>query len=374
MTQPLSEIQLREYYRNYFPFQSIRSWINYGGKEPLDQRECAFWYDSERFNRWANIDDMDRIIHNPHLSPPERMEIGPVYSLPLKDRTLSMEGTFYPLHRELVFDIDADDFKDIKCCCGDSEICEHCWHYMHCALVCLTKALRENFGFKHILPVFSGRRGVHLWVCDRVARELAPEIRKKIVAYLNLNEIVKGNFKPPYRGQVSFPFAEQMKPICEQFFVRIADEQSIFTNEKIKPRVIECVGSNNYQSIMDAFSEVRGNSFKKQWEYIKTRKFGPNSFENTASYYRLIFAFTFPRLDENVTTVINHLLKSPFSFHPKSGLLSLPIPDSLFGTYPPEWVPKLRDLLDKKDDAIKAFKEAVDIFEKFREGTLSETD
>ncbi|OHT07360.1 DNA primase small subunit [Tritrichomonas foetus] len=360
----LSEGDLRSYYTKFFPFNSIREWISYGGKEPLDQRECAFWFDEERFNRWSHINDMERILSSVTQSPPERMEIGPVYTHRLKERSSVPAGTFFAMHRELVFDIDSDDFKDIKCCCEASSICEHCWHYMHCALDCLFMALKENFGFKYILPVFSGRRGVHIWVCDEKARELQQPVREGIVKFLNLNETVRS----PKFAISNCPFAEQMLKPCEKYFVKIAEEQSIFTHEEISKKVREAVGDVCFNWIKEKLRDYHGQPFENQWASIKDEKYqsSKKKFCEMPNYYRLIFSFTFPRLDANVTITMNHLLKSPFSFHPKSGLISLPIPESKFDEFPPNWVPKLEDLLAGDSDAEEVYRNAVKQFDEFR--------
>jgi DNA primase small subunit len=44
----------------------------------------------------------------------------------------------------------------------------------------------DDFGFSNIMWVYSGRRGVHCWVCDERARVLSDEARAAIVRYLSI--------------------------------------------------------------------------------------------------------------------------------------------------------------------------------------------
>lgn len=89
--------------------------------------------------------------------------------------------------RELVFDIDMDDYSEVRRCCDNGKaktLCTNCWPFLHVAIQVIRKACRELFGFEKLLFVFSGRRGIHCWIADKRARLLTSKARQAILDFL----------------------------------------------------------------------------------------------------------------------------------------------------------------------------------------------
>ena len=102
-----------------------------------------------------------------------------------------------PLQRELVLDIDMTDYDEIRTCCSDANICRKCWKWIAAAVQVLDEAIRDQYGYEQLLWVYSGRRGIHLWISDPEALELTDQQRKSIVGWMAAVSAVKEGTKRP---------------------------------------------------------------------------------------------------------------------------------------------------------------------------------
>ena len=101
-----------------------------------------------------------------------------------------------------------------------ANICNKCWGFITVAIRILDVALKEDFGFKHVLWVYSGRRGAHAWISDARGRKYDDHIRKSLVSYL---EVIKGGTQGGKRVNLTrplHPHVQRSLDICKKYFAR----------------------------------------------------------------------------------------------------------------------------------------------------------
>lgn len=150
----------------------------------LKFREMSFTLPGDIYVRYCSYLTKEALKNDLVSKLPVKIDIGAVYNAP--PNMHASIPNFAPVHKELVFDIDMTDYDDIRSCCSGAAVCDKCWVLMSAAIKVVHTILREDFGFQHVLWVFSGRRGVHCWVCDTRARMLTMEQRSAIVDFLSV--------------------------------------------------------------------------------------------------------------------------------------------------------------------------------------------
>lgn len=367
----LNQSNLSEFYEHVFPVELLVSWMSYNFSEKevseeariaasqrsdgrLVRREFCFTLIGDIFTRFRSYGSTTELRAELVRSFPEKVDIGAVYDAKPNQRRIS---AIQPVERELVFDIDMSDYDNCRSCCSGKSICGLCWQWMACAAEVLQYLLYEDFGFRYILPVFSGRRGIHLWVCDARARIMGDDERAALVAYLSIvnpktlrsSVIVDlANHKPihPSLRRVS-SFLDRA---FSEIFMSSADSpNNIESNPAAAAIVHDCFLSVLKQGRADLRNAFVAKCGYEQGGTIRWDTYRLSLGENLQSARDVLFAaqlmLLYPRLDEHVSTRRDHLLKLPFCVHPATGSLCCPLEWDSLAHFNPTAAPQLEDIL-----------------------------
>ncbi|KAL1975099.1 hypothetical protein VTN31DRAFT_3491 [Thermomyces dupontii] len=345
------------FYRRLFPFRYLFQWLNHGIVPSPDfgNREFAFTLQNEAYLRYQSYPTADLFRKDVFRINPLRFEIGPVYSTNPRDRKTLRGGQMKPVSKELVFDIDLTDYDDIRTCCSKADICNKCWAFVTMSIKVIDTALREDFGFDHILWVYSGRRGAHAWVCDPKARQLSDDRRRAIASYL---EIVRGGDQSGKKVNLRRPLhphvARSIKILEPYFNQTILTDQNTFLSQEQSDRLLSLLPDKKLRdALRKKWESAPGRSSTNKWNDIVTLAKTINGLDARAlkdARVDIVLEYTYPRLDAEVSKKMIHLLKSPFVIHPGTGRVCVPIDGQKPERFDPLSVPTVTELLSDIDE------------------------
>ncbi|CAH8368690.1 unnamed protein product [Eruca vesicaria subsp. sativa] len=212
-------------------------WLSNGIHPGCDEyffgrREFSFTLEHDVYLPYKSFKTASALEDAIKFTFPYKIDIGAVYTD--KRHAYSQTGTnvFTPVERELVFDILYYAFSDdVRYCCSGADVCSKCWKVIYTSLT-------EDFGFKHILWVFSGRRGVHCWfllryemkLCVIKSCRMTKEQRSAVAEYFR---VYKGFFEGELQAN-----------------------QSIFSSKDKYEKILEMILDEGMQSVMMYFSSL----------------------------------------------------------------------------------------------------------------------
>ncbi|KAF8067167.1 Prim1 [Scenedesmus sp. PABB004] len=415
-----------------FPVQHMFRWLCYGNDGShgaadasfAGRREICYTLEGDIFCRYQSFKSWSDLAAELARKVPTKIDIGPVYTHDPRQRAKYAKD-FKPVQRELVIDIDLTDYDGLRTCGSGGHICARCWPFIAVAMQVLDVALRADFGFRHILWVYSGRRGVHAWVSDEGARRLADDVRGAVVTYLSVIRGTEAGLAKLGYGLVKHPALERAEGMLRRAWREVRGaaarrrrrrrrrcrdaceprptgpaaaaavaaqhllpaQELLETPEAWGPllryipdedltRDLAARWAAGGQGLMPDGKPSRRRSAAagaakeedgagdacclsvRRWNELeravkdKARSLGGvrgRALEKGLG--DILFAYSYPRLDVEVTKKMNHLLKAPFCVHPKTGKVCVPIDPAAAWEFDPDAVPTVRELVAALDTA-----------------------
>lgn len=310
MGDTLTPELLAQYWARLFPYERMFRWQSYGDTNRVRGVEFACTGQNDKVIRYKFFGTPAALKKFLAEKNPKKIDLGALYK-PVNGNTVVLSGADAgpPLERDLVFDLDLDAYDDVRTCCKEDGVCRECWVLVVAAVRVITRSLREDFGFKHILCVYSGRRGVHILVCDERARKLTNKGRSAIVGYLTVPNLAEAS---AYLANDDARHAPIMWGVFEYI-------------KRMHPHL------QHAAKVVIPFAKERLEKAKR------------------GNLFSVAYAFShfYPRLDTNVSISMNHLLKAPFSVHPGTSKVCVPLDIDTIDKFDPTRAPTVMSLFNQ---------------------------
>lgn len=344
----------------------------------FNRREFSFTLPGDIYMRYQSFKDASDMASSITSKVPVKIDIGPVFDTnPQEAKKSGVMAT--AIERELIFDIDMTDYDDVRSCCSGAGLCIKCWPFLAIAAKILDRTLRKDFGFKHILWIYSGRRGIHCWVGDERSRKLREDVRDSIVQYLTLVtgglfEKKKCRLDPEEDLHPSVRHAVKIiQPKFEDLIIR--SQQLFDTPQQINSIVELCTNPHIKNSICETLDANKNHMPWTKWNFIQakchyevelmSKRYGYVSDRHYLE--EVMLQYCYPRLDAAVSKKINHLLKAPFCIHPKTERVCIPFDVKTVDSFDPTEVPSLNEIISSSDitKVNPKFQKGIKLFEQF---------
>lgn len=204
---------------------------------------------------------------------------------------------------------------------------------------------------------------MHCWVGDKAARQLQNSHRSAVAEYLNL----VANGANRVRAEIRTNGCDELHPsvtdahkICEGYFKDdpegvLQGQEILRSHLKHLPLILDTLLVSEREVMSKYIAEHPNASSLEIWNQLeklesirlKDAQTYKQKAEAKLMLKEIVIQYTYPRLDINVSKQMNHLLKSPFVVHPKTGRVCVPIDLANIDSFDPAQVPTIGRLVEE---------------------------
>lgn len=341
----------QEYYQHLYPYDQLVAWLTARGAYALERFEFAL--EGEIYKRYVmatSAADLRRQVSGfPGITA---FHVGGIYP----DRC---DRRSAPAQRLFSIDIDLTDYDYLKLKDADGNVspalCDKAYPVAVFAIFVLRYLLERAFGYRRIFACYSGRRGVHLHVLDASALALSNEARGAVATFMNAS-FAKGGRRISSAVRGLAKMYDLLKPAMDAFKRTLVGEMDLFGDSDQIVQFVERLELRHHTLDTLAEDAIEQDDGPAAWELIRERVLSAGVAWFRERLHDTVLAYVWPRMDENVSTSLGHLIKVPFCAHAKSRRVAVALNSKTYINWCPSRAPSLDEWdQDAMDAALANF-------------------